>query len=121
MGAGLPQLYRLLIEFAGASTRTGHKAASHGFDSLLAVWVQEEDDGVPLCVVKSVHGFRSHIKKSVTVLRKNAMALLGVMFFSKSCYLLLYHTCSMICLMVFSLTTPEDFSLPASFGSVSER
>lgn len=28
-------------------------------------------------------------------------------------------TCSMICLMVFNLTTPEDFSEPASFGSVS--
>lgn len=27
----------------------------------------------------------------------------------------------MICLMVFNLTTPEDFSLPASLGSVSER
>ncbi len=25
----------------------------------------------------------------------------------------------MICLMVFNLTTPEDFSLPASLGSVS--
>lgn len=27
----------------------------------------------------------------------------------------------MICLMVFSLTTPEDLSLPASLGSISER
>ena len=30
-------------------------------------------------------------------------------------------TCSIICLMVLSLTTPEDFSEPASLGSVSER
>lgn len=28
-------------------------------------------------------------------------------------------TCSMICRMVFNRTTPEDFSEPASFGSVS--
>lgn len=61
MGAGLPQLHWLLIEFAGASTWTRHKAVPHGFDPLFAVWVQEEDDRIPLRVVKSVHSFRSHI------------------------------------------------------------
>lgn len=61
VGAGLPQLHWLLIEFAGASTWTRHKAVPHGFDSLFAVWVQEKDDRIPLCVVKSVHSFRSHI------------------------------------------------------------
>lgn len=37
------------------------------------------------------------------------------------CVYSLVRTCSMICRMVFNRTTPEDFSEPASFGSVSNK
>lgn len=35
------------------------------------------------------------------------------------CVCVCVDTCSMICRMVFNRTTPEDFSEPASLGSVS--
>lgn len=84
VGAGLPELHWLFIEFARASTWRGHKAVPHGFDSLLAVWIQKEDDRIPLCVVQSVHGFRSHIEKSVTVLRKKVVTLICEIFLKKN-------------------------------------
>lgn len=121
VGAGLPEPHWLFIEFARASTWPGQKAVPHGFDSLLAVWIQKEDDRIPLCVVQSVHGFRSHVEESMTVLRKKEATLISEIFLKKTCQFSVKHTCSMICLMVFSLTTPDDFSLPASFGSVSEK
>lgn len=68
--AGLPQLDGLLIEFACTAAGSGHEAVPHGLDALLAVRVQEDDDGIPLGVVQSVHGFGSHIQQSVKVLRK---------------------------------------------------
>lgn len=73
VGAGLPELHWLFIEFARAATGAGQQASPHGLDSLLAVWIQEEDDGIPLCVVQRVHGFRSHIQKSMTVLIKQVV------------------------------------------------
>lgn len=70
MRAGLPQLHSLLIQFAGAAAGSRHEAVSHGLDALLGVWVQKEDDGIPLGVVQSVHSFGSHIQQCVVVLKK---------------------------------------------------
>lgn len=123
MWAGLPQFDRLLVQFARAATGPGYEAVPHGLDTLLAVWVQEDDDGIPLRVVQSVHGFGSHIQQSVTVLKKQGGVeyLMTAVLCKAAHFSTVFHTCSMICLMVFSLTTPEDFSLPASLGSVSAR
>lgn len=51
MRAGLPQFDRLLVEFAGAAVGVGDDPLSHGLDPVLAVWVEEDDDRVPLGVV----------------------------------------------------------------------
>lgn len=67
--AGLPQLDGLLIQFACAAAGSRLEAVPHGLHTLLAVWVQEDDDGIPLGVVQSVHSFGSHVQQSVTVLR----------------------------------------------------
>lgn len=70
MRAGLPQLDRLLVQFARTAAGPRHEAVPHGLHTLLAVRVQEDDDGIPLGVVQSVHSFGSHIKQGVTILRK---------------------------------------------------
>lgn len=70
MGAGLPQLDGLLVQLARAAAGSRHEAVPHGLDALLSVWVQEDDDGIPLGVVQGVHGFGSHIQQSVEILRK---------------------------------------------------
>lgn len=51
MRAGLPQFDGLFIEFAGATVGVGDDPLSHGLDAVLAVWVEEDDNGVPLGVV----------------------------------------------------------------------
>lgn len=62
MRAGLPQLDGLLVQFACAAAGSRCQAAPHGLDALLTVWVQEDDDGIPLGVVQSVHSFGSNIQ-----------------------------------------------------------
>lgn len=123
MRAGLPQLHRLLVQLAGAASGAGHEPVPHGLDALLAVGVQEDDDGVPLRVVERVHGFGRHVQQGVSVLRGEEFTESGSVFqcFSFAFSLTARRTCSMICLMVLSRTTPEDFSVPASLGSVSGR
>lgn len=66
--AGLPQFDGLLVEFAGTAVGTGDDPLSHGFDAVLAVRVEEDDDRVPLGVVQGVHSFRCDIQQSVFVL-----------------------------------------------------
>lgn len=68
VGAGLLQPDGLLVEFTRAAGGPGHEAVPHGLHALFAVWVQEDDDGVPLRVVQRVHGFRSDVQQSVAVL-----------------------------------------------------
>lgn len=68
--AGLSQLDRLLVQFARAAAGAWNEAVPHGLHTLLAVWVQEDDDGIPLGVVQSVHSFWGHIQQSVTVLTR---------------------------------------------------
>ena len=59
----------------------------------------------------------------MTVLRKKVVTLICVEEGKQkeNCQFSMCHTSSIICLMVFNLTTPDDFSLPASFGSVSKE
>ena len=68
MGAGLPQFDGLFIKFSGAAVGAGDYSLSHGPDTLLAVWIKEDDDGVPLGVVQSVHCLGCHIQQSMLVL-----------------------------------------------------
>lgn len=68
--AGLLQPDGLLVQFARAAVGPGHEAIPHRLHALLAVRIQENDDGVPLGVVQGVHGFGSHIQQSVTILRR---------------------------------------------------
>lgn len=126
MRAGLPQLDRLLVQLAGAAVGARQQAVPHGLHALLAVRVEEDDDGVPLGVVEGVHRFGRHVQQSVAILRDGrGKGLDEVIDFSltteAAALSLAGRTCSMICRMVLSRTTPDDFSLPASFGSVSER
>lgn len=51
MRAGLPEFDSLLIEFTGTAVGIGDNPLSHGLDALLTVWVKEDNNGVPLCVV----------------------------------------------------------------------
>lgn len=73
--AGLSQLDRLLVQFARAAARAWNEAVPHGLHTLLAVWVQEDDDGIPLGVVQSVHSFWGHIQQSVTVLTRRGIVV----------------------------------------------
>lgn len=70
MRAGLPQFDGLLVQFASAAAGSGSQAVPHGLDALLAVWVHENDNGVPLGVVQGVHGFGGHVQQGMAVLRK---------------------------------------------------
>lgn len=70
MRGGLPQPDGLLVQLLGASAGSGHQAVPHGLHSLLAVWVQEDDDRIPLRVVQGVHGLWRHVQQGVSVLRK---------------------------------------------------
>lgn len=69
MRAGLPQFEGLFIEFAGAAVGAGDDPLPHGLDTMLAVWGEEDDNGVPLSVVQSVHCLGCHIQQGVLVLR----------------------------------------------------
>lgn len=40
----------------------------HGLDAMFGVWVEEDDDGVPLAVVQSVHRLRGHVQQRMLVL-----------------------------------------------------
>lgn len=74
VGAGLPQLDRLLVEFAGAAVGVGSYPQPHGFDAVLVVGIEEDHDGVPLRVVEGVHRFGRHVQEGVLVLRTGETA-----------------------------------------------
>lgn len=67
--AGLPQLDRLLVQLARAAVGARQQAVPHGLHALLAVGVEEDDDGVPLRVVEGVHRLGRHVQQSVAILR----------------------------------------------------
>lgn len=62
MGAGLPQFHRLLIEFVGTAVRVWSNSLSHNLDAVLAVGVKVDNDGVPVGVVKGVHGLGGDVQ-----------------------------------------------------------
>ena len=66
--AGLPQFERLVVELAGAAVGPREHPLAHGLDALLAVGAEEDDDGVPLCVVQRVHSLGRHVQQRVLVL-----------------------------------------------------
>lgn len=68
MRAGLPQFDGLFVEFAGAAVGAGDDPLSHGLDAMLAVWVKENYDGVPLGVVQRVHCLGCYIQQGMLVL-----------------------------------------------------
>lgn len=68
MRTRLLQFDRLLVEFAGAAVGVGDDPLPHGLDAVLAVGVEEDDDGVPLGVVQGVHCLWRHIQQRVLVL-----------------------------------------------------
>lgn len=68
MRAGLPQFDGLFVEFAGAAVGVGDDPLSHGLDAVLAVWVEEDDNGVPLGVVQGVHCLGGHVQQGMLVL-----------------------------------------------------
>lgn len=51
MRAGLPQFDSLFVEFSGTAVRVGDNPLPHGLDAVFAVWVEEDNDRVPLGVV----------------------------------------------------------------------
>ena len=61
VGAGFPQFECLQVQLAGAAAGVGHHPLPHQLDALLAVGVEEDDDGVPLGVVQGVYRLRGHI------------------------------------------------------------
>ena len=69
VGAGFPQFERLHVQLASAAAGVGHQPLPHQLDPLLAVGVEEDDDGVPLGVVQGVHRLRSHVQQRVLVLK----------------------------------------------------
>lgn len=68
MSAGLPQFDCLFVEFAGTAVRVGGNPLSHGLNAMLAVWVEEDNNGVPLGVVQGVHCLGCHIQQGMLVL-----------------------------------------------------
>lgn len=68
MRAALPQFDRLFVEFAGAAVGVRGDPLSHGLDAVLAVWIEEDDNGVPLGVVQGVHCLGCYIQQGVLVL-----------------------------------------------------
>lgn len=68
MRAGLSQFDGLLVEFAGTAVGAGDDPLSHGLYAVLAVWVKEDDNGVPLGVVQRVHSLGRYIQQGVLVL-----------------------------------------------------
>lgn len=51
MRAGFPELDGLVIELASTAVRVGHDPLPHGLYPMFAVWVEKDDNGVPLRVV----------------------------------------------------------------------
>lgn len=65
VGAGLAQFNCLFIKLAWTAARAGSQAVSHGLHPLLTVWVEENDDGIPLGVVEGVYSLWGDIEQSV--------------------------------------------------------
>lgn len=68
MRAGLPQFDGLFIKFVGAAVGVGGDPLSQGLNAVLAVGTEEDDNGVPLSVVQSVHCLGCHIQQGVLIL-----------------------------------------------------
>lgn len=68
MRAGLFQLDGLLIELAGTAVGVGYEPLPHGLNAMLAVRVEEDDNGVPLVVVQGIHSFGCDIQQGMSVL-----------------------------------------------------
>lgn len=68
MGAGLPQFDSLFVEFAGVTVGVRGDPLSQGLDTMLTVWIEEDDNGVPLGIVQGVHRLGCHIQQGMLVL-----------------------------------------------------
>lgn len=129
----LSQFERTLIQLPGALPRLGTEPGPHVLDTLLAVWIQEHHDGVPLSVVQTIHRIGGDVQHGMLVLaaqteswntsrvfaRERSRWKAGWQLTELSESIL---TRSMICLMVWRRMIPElRWSVPASLGSLSER
>ena len=68
MSAVPPHLEGLCVEASGALVGVGAHPLPHDLDVLPAVWVQEQNHGVVLDVVQTLHGSRSNVQQRVLVL-----------------------------------------------------
>lgn len=63
-----PQFESALVQLPGALPGFGTQPGPHVLHSLLAVWIEEHDDGVPLSVVQPVHRVGGDVQHCVFVL-----------------------------------------------------
>lgn len=64
----LSQFESALVQLPGALPRLGTEPGPHVLDTLLAVWIQEHHDGVPLSVVQTIHRIGGDVQHGMLVL-----------------------------------------------------
>ncbi len=65
---GFPQFNGLFVKLAWTAAGAGNQAVSHGLHPLLAVRVEENDNGIPLGVVQGVYSLWGDVQQSMSVL-----------------------------------------------------
>lgn len=66
----LPQFQSTLIQFPGTLSGLRTETSSHVLDTLFAIWVQENHNGVPLGIVQTVHSIGSDVQHSMLILKE---------------------------------------------------
>lgn len=64
----LPQFEGTFIQLPGTLPGLWTQSGPHGLHALLCVGVQKNDDGVPLCVVQSVHRVGRDVQHCMLIL-----------------------------------------------------